>query len=433
MRSVVLMCLKDRVSGYKPETAVKYLKFIVSGCKPETTYAAFGFCSFGLQIRNSVLGALFLLIVAANSGFAQNNFEASGFFEYLNNTWAPENSGRWTNISGLYNRLDIHWYPANTVEFRAGVRNNFNFGPMMAGFYPFYTDILLKDYGYVDMTFKIAKDTSYLFYTNIDRLYFKYTIEKFEITVGRQRINWGMNLIWNPNDIFNTYNYFDFDYVERPGSDAVLIQYYTGDFSSVQLAVKADNNKKLTLAAMYKFNLSNYDVQFLGGVMKEDVVMGMGWSGQIGGAGFTGEVSYFRDKDNFGDTTGQFVASVSANYTFENSLFINGSLLYNSKGTTGNAGMGAFLFLGNMSPKTLSLSRCDIFGEVSYPVTPLIKADLSSIFNPYDKSLFVGPSLDFSLTGNLDFLIMAQIFSGKRGTEFGDYGQMYYVRLKWSF
>ncbi len=376
---------------------------------------------------------LFVLFVAVKSTSGQSNFEVKGFFEYLNNTWAPENSARWTNVSGLYNRLDMHWYPLSSLEFQVSARNNFNFGTLMSDYYPVYANILLKDYGYVDMTFKIAKDTSYLFYTNIDRLFFKYSAGKFEITAGRQRINWGMNLIWNPNDIFNTYNYFDFDYVERPGSDAVLMQYYTGDFSSLQLAAKLNNNKKLTLAAMYKFNIMNYDMQFIGGIMNDEIVAGAGWSGQIGGAGFTGEASYFRNKENFKDTTGQLVASVSVNYTFKNSLFVNGSVLYNSKGTTGNAGMGAFLFLGNMSPKTLSLSRCDIFGQVSYPVTPLIKADISSIFNPFDKSLFAGPSLDFSLTDNLEFLIMAQIFTGKSKTEFGDYGQMYYVRLKWSF
>ena len=75
-------------------------------------------------------------------------------------------------------------------------------------------------------------------YTNFDRANVKWTLDKFELTVGRQRINWGQNLIWNPNDIFNAYNFFDFNYVERPGSDAVLMELFTGDFSSVQLAGK---------------------------------------------------------------------------------------------------------------------------------------------------------------------------------------------------
>lgn len=384
------------------------------------------------NIKTIVSTSIFI-IAFVFAGKAQDTFTANGFFEYLNNTWSPENSARWTNLSGAYNRLDLRWYPVNSLKLHAGVRTNFNFGTMMADYYPFYTDVLQKDYGYMDLTFDLAKDTSYLLFTNIDRLNFKWTQGKFEFTVGRQRINWGVNMVWNPNDIFNTYNYFDFDYVERPGSDAVLMQYYTGNFSSLQLAAKLNNNNELTLAAMVKFNLYNYDFQFLGGIMDKDIVAGLGWSGQIGGAGFTGEASYFRNIANFSDTTGQLVASVSANYTFTNGLFINTSFLYNSTGTTENAGRDAFLLLGNMSPKTLSLSKSDIFGQVSYPITPLIKADVSGIFNPNDKSLFAGPSLDFSLTENLELLLMGQLFFGKNRTEFGNYGEMYYLRLKWSF
>ena len=388
----------------------------------------------GLQIPKSIL-LILLILLAGSRVWAQKsrNFTATGFLEYLNTTWAPEHTSRWTNLSAAYNRIDLHWYPVKTLELSAGIRNNFNFGPMMSDYYPYYADALLKDYGWMDMTFSLAKDSSYLLYTNIDRLYMKWTLNKLELTIGRQRINWGINMVWNPNDIFNTYNYFDFDYVERPGSDALLLQYYTGDFSSLQLAVKLNHNNQVTAAAMYKFNVGNYDVQFLGGVMEKDLVIGAGWAGQIKGVGFTGEASYFRNLNNFPDTTGQFVASVSANYTFSNKIFINGSFIFNSSGTTGPAGMGNYFLIGDMNPKTLTLSKFDLFGEISYPVTPLIKADVSCIYNPNDNSVFIGPSLDFSLTQNLELFTMGQLFYGKPQTEFGDYGQMYYLRLKWTF
>ncbi len=378
--------------------------------------------------------AAFLSVFAGRLPAQSNSaFAVSGYLEYLNNTWAPEKSARWSNVSGAYNRVNFYWYPSADLTLSAGIRNNFYFGPMMADLYPFYSDFLEKDYGFADMTLRWARDTSYLFLTNIDRLNLKWTFRKFELTVGRQRINWGLNMIWNPNDIFNTYNFFDFDYAERPGSDAVLAQFYTGDFSSLQLAAKLNSGKKLTLAALYKFHLFHYDFQLLAGVMDDDVTAGAGWDGQIGGAGFTGEVSCFRNKERFADTTGQWVASAGINYTFSNGLFLNGSFIFNSKGTTGPASMGALFFSGTLTPKTLTLSKFDLFAQVSYPVTPIVKADLSSIINPNDGSFFAGPSLDFSLTENLDFLLMGQLFFGKDRTEFGDYGQMYYVRIKWAF
>jgi hypothetical protein len=137
------------------------------------------------------------------------------------------------------------------------------------------------------------------------------------------------------------------------------------------------------------------------GVMQTDLTAGLGWAGQIEGAGFTGEASWFRNMENFSDTTGVYVASIGANYTFKNSIFINFSCIYNSVGLTGPAnpslanlvGSFAYVYSRNLNAKNLTPSRFDIFGQISYPATPLLSLDLASIFNPYDKSVFVGPSI----------------------------------------
>jgi hypothetical protein len=212
------------------------------------------------------------------------------------------------------------------------------------------------------------------------------------------------------------------------------MQYYTGFASSVEAAFKVDSDEKITAAAMYKFNRWNYDFQVLGGVMTDDVVLGAGWTGYIKSAGFTGEASYFRDRKEFADTTGIVILSASANYTFRNSLYISGSFLYNSNGTTGKAGWGnAFIVLRDLSPKTFTLARYSLFGQVSYPLTPLINIDLSGIVNPNDGSFFFGPNATISLTDNITLLLVGQLFYGQPGTEFGDVGQLYYLRLKWFF
>ncbi|MCF6171027.1 MAG: hypothetical protein L3J66_08645 [Bacteroidales bacterium] len=391
----------------------------------------------------------------------------TGFLEYLNNTWIPQGEiyntigfTDWQNQSSVYNRFNLWWTPLKNLEFYAGMRNNFFFGPLVANYNELfskagidYNELLTKDNGYFDLTFTIADGKSYILYTTFDRLNFTWTADKFELTVGRQRINWGANMIWNPNDIFNAYNYFDFNYVERPGSDALKMEFYTGDFSSVQLAGKLayveslnDSNLvikelKLTTAAMYRFNKWNYDFQVFGGYMVTDFTAGLGWAGNIGGAGFTGEVSWFRDRHNFADTNAVVVASIAVNYTFKNSIFVNFSGIYNSAGVAGpaNAGIGGFLgsassvFANNLNAKNLTRSRFDIFGQLTYPATPLISLGLASIYNPYDKSVFVGPSVTFSLTDNISLLLNGQLFWGNQFTEFGDIGQMVFLDLKWSF
>lgn len=366
-----------------------------------------------------------------------------GHLETLNLAWIKKFDSAWTTMNTIYNRIDFNWYPGNSITFNYGMRNIIDYGQLVTyindiselhSLYPDYNKLVIDDEGFLDLTWKWADGQSYSLYSNIDRINFDITHKNLQVTLGRQRINWGINMVWTPNDIFNTYNYFNFDYVERPGCDAVRVQYYTGMTSSADLAFKIDKNDDITMAGLYKFNHWNYDWQLLGGMMKDDIVLGMGWSGQIETAGFNGEISYFADKEKFGDTTGVLVASVGFNYSFRNNLYIQTSFLLNTNGTTGNAGMGN-MFATNLdiNAKNLSHARYSMFAQATYPITPLINTTLAGMYNPNDKSSFIGPSVGLSLKQNLSFLILAQVFSGKTGTEFGDYGTMVYTRLKWSF
>ncbi|GAB4317259.1 MAG: hypothetical protein Kow00127_09000 [Bacteroidales bacterium] len=365
---------------------------------------------------------------------AQDKFTLDGHLQHMGTLWIEEWNGPWRSTGSIYNRLNMNWYPGEKLTATLSMRNMVNYGQLIYLFYPYYTDLLVADDGFLDLTRDWASDSSYVLYSNIDRAYLKYTTGKWEITAGRQRINWGINTVWNPNDIFNTFNYYDFDYVERPGCDALRVTWYRSYAGSLELAAKLNKDKEVTAAAMYRFNRWNYDLQLLAGVMETDAVVGAGWSGYIGDAGFTGEASWFRDLDHFSDTTAIWVASAGFNYTFKNSLTLNLAGLYNSNGTTGKAGWGtSFIILQELSPKTFTLARYSLMGSLSYPITPLIRGDLATIVNPNDGSFYLGPSFDISLADNISLLLTGQMFSGTTGSEFGGYGQMLYMRLKWSF
>lgn len=414
-----------------------------------------------MKITIRIIVTLYMIFLISLTSTAQKKVTATGFFEYLNNTWIPSDSYKavgfdgWQNQSTIYNRINLWYNPTNNLTFHAGIRNNFTFGPLVTQYNKIinYDELATYDDGYLDLTWKISGDNSNVLYTNLDRLNMKWSLNKFEITIGRQRINWGTNLVWNPNDIFNAFNYFDFNYIERPGSDAVLLEYYTGDFSSIQIAgklsyrqelkdsINIEKKLSLTAAALYKFNRGGYDFQFFGGVMQTDATAGLGWSGNIGGAGFTGEASWFRDMDSFSDTTGIIIASISGNYIFKNQLMVNVSAIYNSNGSTDYAykdygsiaGSLNTMFSSSLNVKNLTPSRLDLFGQLSYPATPLINVSLSGMLNPWDLSAYIGPSATFSLTDNISLMLVGQMFFGDNLTEFGDYGKMFFIDLKWNF
>ena len=104
---------------------------------------------------------------------------------------------------------------------------------------------------------------------------------------------------WNPNDIFNSYNLLDFDYEERPGADAVKMQYLINDLSNIEAAIANGPYNSATVAAKYSLNRDEYDWQFLAGTYARRFTAGLGWSGNLGKAGFKGETQMFYKKDSF--------------------------------------------------------------------------------------------------------------------------------------
>ncbi len=71
-------------------------------------------------------------------------------------------------------------------------------------------------------------------------------------------------LVWNPNDVFNVQNYFDFDSPEKPGSDAIRMQYYPSFTSTAEIAPGLEYNNALTLAGYYRHYISSnaFNIQF---------------------------------------------------------------------------------------------------------------------------------------------------------------------------
>ena len=368
----------------------------------------------------------------------ESKFDFKGYLKYLTTVNFQEVDDDWITDNLLHNRLEFRYYPSEKWKIDLEMRNRLFYGEFVKLYNSIgdldYGDYIGRDNGFFDMSFNWATGSSYVLNTTIDRFFVDYTSGNLQIKAGRHRINWGQNLVWNPNDVFNAYSYFDFDYEERPGTDAVRIQYYTGFTSAAEFVYQlGDNVDEMSFMGLYKFSKWNYEIQFLGGQVKRDLVIGTGWSGDIKGGGFRGEFTYFHDKDSLSDPVGQLVASISGDYTFPNSLYLHASVLYNSKGTTGKAGMINPNILTQTSAKYLTLSRMDLFGQISYQISPLWRGDFASIVNPFDGSFFVGPGAAYSLSDNMELLLFGQLFSGDDGTEFGGIGKLFYFRFKWAF
>lgn len=332
----------------------------------------------------------------------------------------------------LQARADFGYYPADWLTLEFGGRLQILTGDQVVGPQSALIDYLEEDVGYLNLT----RSWQAIMIGNIDRAFLSYSIRRLRITLGRQRINWGTNFVWNPNDWFNAFEYLDFDYEERPGSDALRIQYFTGALSVLELALKAGRERdERTYALMYRYNYEDYDLQFQGGVFGEDLALGFSWAGSISGGGFRGEISSYYpvlDRDQGSTDKLTFVASVSGDYTLTNGLRILSEALYNGFGN-GEYIDTIPLFSRELSAKSLSPARFLLHGSLSYPFNLLLSGSLSLMLNPEDLSFLTIPSIEWSVLTNLDFLILAQFYYGDSDDVFGALPNLLALRFKWSF
>ena len=353
------------------------------------------------------------------SGYIKNLHEFS-FVDQLDQL-------QWTTF--LHNRLNFKYTPTDNLTLRLELRSRLFYGDNVKNF-PGYSEFIGQDNGIADLSWNIVDSHSVLFNSTMDRAYVNYTKGDWDITIGRQRINWGMNLLWNPNDIFNTYNFLDFDYEERPGSDAVRVQYYLGDFDKIEIAAKKGRRKDDIVAAMYKFNKWSYDVQLITGIYRQDWIIGAGWAGNLKNAGFKGEVTYFVPYETYVNAENVLSASVSVDYGFKKGLYIHGSMLYNTITSETSSGLTTLAY-ADLSAKNLMPFEFSGMLQLAKEFTPIFRGTVTTIYSPTNDSVIIVPSLDYSIATDWELNLTGQSFF-----EFEDHntlGNSLFVRIRWSF
>ena len=361
----------------------------------------------------------------------KDKLNVSGYIKDLQ-IFSFDDISKATSDNLIHNRINIRYFGSDNLTIGVDFRNRIFTGETVK-LIPGYGELIAFDPGYFDFSWAVIDKPSVAFVIQMDRAWIDWNQNNWEIRVGRQRINWGTNLFWNSNDLFNAYSLVDFDYEEQPGADAIRVQRHFANLSTLDLAIRPGNNSREWIAALrYGFNRWGYDFQTIIGKVNEDYTFGIGWAGNIKDAGFKGEVTYFRPSGSAIDQRNIWSSSISVDYIFSNQLFLTGGFLLNSGGVNSPLEEPTNLFLAPITAKNLMPSKFNTILSASFPLTPLAGFAFNTVYSPGVHSLLLMTSLSYSISNNWEIALFGQnFFIENQGLD--NIGNGIFIRTKGSF
>src|ERR1017187_5649698 len=146
-----------------------------------------------LALYSSLL-VLHSSLISAQSDSTKHppKFTVKGYVKYLEEVSFAGDASQLLTNDLIHNRLNFRYEPDANLNFRLEVRNRLYYGELIQE-YPSYTSFLTAPTGTFDMSKNWVNHNAVLFNSTIDRASAEYHDKRWDITIGRQRINWGIS------------------------------------------------------------------------------------------------------------------------------------------------------------------------------------------------------------------------------------------------
>lgn len=378
----------------------------------------------------SILLLLTITELLGQDSLKNRKFEFRGYIKNLQTLTFDKDMSELSSGNLIHNRLNFKYKPLKWFTAAIEMRNRLFWGEEVKNDPDFSSRLEYASESF-DLSYTWFENEAMLFHTNIDRFWMEYASKKWVARLGRQRINWGVGNTWNPNDVFNTFNFLDFDYEERPACDAAKLQYNISAMSSMEFAASRTGitGKRVIVATRYYTNFRNYDFQFIGGWFLDQPTVGVGWSGSLGNAGFKGEAQYFFKRDTI---RSQLNVVLEGDYVFEKGWYVSAGALLNNRGWDQPIKYWNATQL-ELSPRNLMPTKWNVIATVAKEITPIFSANASFIYSPQTNMLIVIPSIQYNISTNVDINFIWQSFFAEQQEGFDSLSHRAYLRLKCSF
>ncbi|MDA3947569.1 MAG: hypothetical protein PF439_12895 [Helicobacteraceae bacterium] len=280
-------------------------------------------------------------------------------------------------------------------------------------------------------------------YAKLYRLYGGYSDASNRVALGLQNITMGVGRIWTPTNLFNPRNTYALEPDETFGVAALSYTRYLDTTSQLTVVASQKADRSFKYAAIYKtflefadvgFDLVRSDETFMAGYELEANLADTGIEIRSEGAYITNNsVNVYHQDTNTTqkEDVAFFQGLVGADYGFENGVTVVFEALYSSKKFAYNE------ILPNIDSEilpTLVYSQFYMGTTLSYAFNLFLDGSLVYIesFNELN-SRFVSPALTYTLNDYNTFTLGAMLQNGPSGSEFGMFGNSYYLRYSLSF
>ncbi|MGB5506260.1 MAG: hypothetical protein WBM70_06220 [Sulfurovum sp.] len=253
-----------------------------------------------------------------------------------------------------------------------------------------------------------------------------YADEKHNVVFGLQKVTMGVGRIWTPTDLFNPRNPLALEPDQIYGNYALSYTYALGTFSQIMGVVAKRHDDSYKYAGRVKTNVGVADIAVDLFSSNDAQMIAYEIEGYVFDTGieWRSEGGYYKDKLLDKDF---YQTILGADYGFVNGLTVTAEWLHSSETYSANE----ILLTQN---STLSNNRhlsSDYLGvSAYYDFNLLINGAISMIYDLEDQSSFISPVIEYSISDDSSLALGAQVYNGKRESEFGNIGNSYYLRFK---
>jgi hypothetical protein len=277
-----------------------------------------------------------------------------------------------------------------------------------------------------------------------------------QVTVGRQRIPWGVGRLWNPIDRFNAIGPLAIEGDQSLGIDAIDVRWSFSGFDQLQLVyAPATRSADARYAVRYQAVVRDVDVGLMVGRFEQALTAGLDLAGNIGDSAWRIEAVWTepsRIVRDFGrpprelDAFWQVVVSLDHNFDLGTGLYVLVEHLWDQNalglGQAGRAGSLLPFFQASGVPVSpdrfggsgvVSLVSHQTGFSVGYELTSAVNANVLLLWDWRGESAAVAPALTFTGYNSVELSIGTQLFVGADRSQYGGQEALAYALVEWFF